>query len=405
MLDLLAETIVQALGFGVAAVNIARPDGSLEVIAVTGDDQARMTLLGTVFSADIWDQVLAVSEPWGRLRFADHRDEAATPELPCWVPDFVPIATEDAWHPRDALFAPLIAEDGSRLGILSVDLPHGGRRPGSATCNALGAFAVSTALAIEHASLRSRAESSQRSLQQLAKQDSLTGVGNRSMLFEGLQDAATARSQQGPLLSLAFLDLDGFKVVNDRHTHHVGDHILQVVARRTRQAVRPDDTVVRWSADEFLVLFEQLDDERAGLALVRRVPRTVAEPIRHLDQDFAVTASLGVAFCPPGDQIDADELMRRADAAMYRSKRIGRDAFAVFGTLDKPPKVIRSRTGRGGYLASGAPTYCAPRIRSVHLRPDRGSPAYVHAGHEARGRRPAGRGRADLRWPAGGHTA
>jgi hypothetical protein len=222
MLDLLAETIVQALGFGVAAVHIARPDGSLEVIAVAGDEQARKTLLGTVDSADIWDQVLAVSEPWGRLRFADHRNEAANPELLSRVPDFVPIATEDAWHPQDALFAPLIAEDGSRPGILSVDLPYGGRRPGAATCNALGAFAVSTALAIEHATLRSRAESSERSLQQLAKQDSLTGVGNRSMLFERLQDTATARSQKGALLALAFLDLDGFKVVNDRHTHHVG---------------------------------------------------------------------------------------------------------------------------------------------------------------------------------------
>src|SRR5450759_776199 len=145
MLDLLAQTIVQALGFGVAAVNIARPDGSLEVISVAGDEQARKMLLGAVYSAEIWDQVLAVSEPWGRLRFADHRNEEANPDLLSWIPDFVPIADEDAWHPEDALFAPLIAEDGSRLGILSVDLPHDGRRPNSATCDALGAFAVSAA--------------------------------------------------------------------------------------------------------------------------------------------------------------------------------------------------------------------------------------------------------------------
>jgi diguanylate cyclase (GGDEF)-like protein len=336
MLDLLAQTIVQALGFGVAAVNIARPDGSLEVIAVAGDEQARKVLLGTVYSAEIWDQVLAVSESWGRLRFADHRNEKANPDLLSWIPDIVPIDAEDAWHPEDALFAPLIAEDGSRLGILSVDVPHDGRRPNSATCDALGAFAVSTALAIEHATLRSRAESSERSLQRLAKQDSLTGVGNRAMLFERLQDPATARCQQRSLLALAFLDLDGFKVVNDRHTHHVGDHILQVVAHRIRKVVRPDDTVVRWGGDEFLVLFEQLDDETAGLELVQRVLSTVAEPIRHLDQEFAVTASLGVAFCPAGDRVDADELVRRADAAMYRSKRIGRNAFSVFDSLDNP---------------------------------------------------------------------
>ena len=79
MLDLLAETIVKALGFGVAAVNIARPDGSLEVISVAGDEQARKMLLGTVYRAEIWDQILAVSEPWGLLRFADHRNEEANP--------------------------------------------------------------------------------------------------------------------------------------------------------------------------------------------------------------------------------------------------------------------------------------------------------------------------------------
>jgi diguanylate cyclase (GGDEF)-like protein len=336
MLDLLAQTIVQALGFGVAAVNIARPDGSLEVISVAGDEQARKTLLGTVYSAEIWDQILGVSEPWGRLRFADHRNEEANPDLLSWIPDVIPLQVDDAWHPQDALFAPLIAEDGSRLGILSVDLPQDGRRPNSATCDALGAFAVSAALAIEHATLRSRAESSERALQQLAKQDSLTGVGNRSMLFERLHRAAGASVGHRPLLALAFLDLDGFKVINDRHTHNVGDHILQVVARRIRHAVRPDDTVVRWGGDEFLVLFEQVEDEAAALELVQRVLTAVAEPIGHLNQVFVVTASLGVVFCAAADTVDPDELVRRADAAMYRSKRIGRNAFAVFDSLCDP---------------------------------------------------------------------
>jgi diguanylate cyclase (GGDEF)-like protein len=330
MLDLLAQTIVQALGFGVAAVNITRPDGSLEVISVAGDEQARKMLLGAVYSAEIWDQVLAVSEPWGRLRFADHRNEEANPDLLSWIPDIVPIADEDAWHPEDALFAPLIAEDGTRLGILSVDLPHDGRRPNAATCSALGAFAVSTALAIEHATLRSRAESSERTLRQLAKHDSLTGVGNRSMLFERLQHAATARPEHRSLLALAFLDLDDFKVINDRHTHAVGDLILQAVARRIRTVVRPHDTVVRWGGDEFLVLLEQLDHEAAGLAVVQRILAAVAEPIRYLDQEFAVTASLGVTFCPVDVAIDVDQLVHRADSAMYRVKRIGHNDFAVF---------------------------------------------------------------------------
>jgi diguanylate cyclase (GGDEF)-like protein len=330
MLDLLAQTIVQALGFGVAAVNITRADGSLEVISVAGDEQARKLLLGTVQSAEIWDQILAVSESWGLLRFADHNNQEADPDLLSWIPDFVPIEAEDAWHPDDALFAPLTAADGSRLGILSVDLPHDGRRPSSATCRALEAFAVSTALAIENATLRARAETSERSLRELAKFDSLTGVGNRSMLFERLEHAATLRPERRRVLALAFIDLDGFKAVNDLYSHGVGDLVLQMVARRLRTVVRPHDTVVRWGGDEFLVLLEQLDDETAAQEVARRIVAVVAEPIKLYGHECNVTASVGLAFCGAADQLDADDLVRQADSAMYRVKRTGRNAYEVF---------------------------------------------------------------------------
>ncbi len=334
MLDLLAQTIVQALGFGVAAINIARPDGSLEVVSVAGDEEARTMLLGTSSSAEVWDQILEVSEPWGRLRFADHSNEAANLELLSWVPDIVPDSAEDAWHPEDALFAPLTAQDGSRLGILSVDLPHDGLLPSQATRNALEAFAISTALAIEHATLRSRAESSERLLRHLAKHDSLTGVGNRSMLFERLQHAASARPERRSLLAVAFIDVDDFKTINDRYTHDVGDRILQAVAQRIRAVVRPHDTVVRWGGDEFLVLLEHLENEVAGLDVVQRILTAVAEPIRLGEREFAVTASLGVTFCHGVDHVDADELVGRADSAMYRAKDFGRNAFAVFDSVE-----------------------------------------------------------------------
>lgn len=336
MLDLLAETIVQALGFGVAVVNIARPDGSLEVVSVAGDEQARNMLLGTVQSAELWDEILAVSDPWGRLRFADHKNQDANSDLLSWVPDVVPSDAEGAWHPADALFAPLTAADGSRLGILSVDLPHDGRRPTATTCSALEAFAVSTALAIEHATLRARAELSERSLRELAKFDSLTGVGNRSMLFERLEHAATARPEQRSLLALAFIDLDGFKVINDSYSHDVGDLVLQTVARRIRTVVRPHDTVVRWGGDEFIVLLEQLDGDAAAVDVAQRILAAAAEPIRHRDQEWSVTASVGLAFCRVADTFDVDELVRQADSAMYSAKRAGRNAYAVFDKAADP---------------------------------------------------------------------
>ena len=337
MLDLLAQTIVKALGFGVAAVNIARPDGSLEVVSVAGDEQARKMLLWTVQSAETWDHLLAVSEPWGRLRFADHRNQDANSDLLSWVPDIVPIDAEDAWHPEDALFAPLTAADGSRLGILSVGLPHDGRRPTATTCSALEAFAVSTALAIEHATLLSRAESSERSLRELAKFDSLTGVGNRSMLIERIEHAATVRPERRSPLALAFIDLDGFKIINDSYSHDIGDLVLRRVAGRIRRVVRPHDTVVRWGADQFIVLFELLDDVAVAEHVAQRILAAAAEPIRDHDQEWGVTVSIGLAFCRAVDKLDVDELVRRANSAMYRAKRAGRNTYAVFDNVGDPP--------------------------------------------------------------------
>ena len=327
MLDLLTQTIVSALGFGVAVINMAHPDGTFEVASVAGDESDRATLLGTVDSAEIWDGLLAASEPWGPLRFADHRNESARSDLLSWIPDVEPVEAEDAWHPEDALFAPLIGSDGTRVGILSVDLPADGRRPSPATCRALEGFAVCTALAIEHATLRARAEESERLLKEQARRDSLTGVGTRSVLFDRLAHALTARR---PVLALAFIDLDGFKVVNDRFSHSVGDEVLATVAGRIRAVVRPHDTVVRWGGDEFLVLFEELDGTDDVTPAVERIMAAVARPVRYDGQDLRVTASVGVAFQHPEDDFDADELVRRADVAMYSVKNAGRDGFAVY---------------------------------------------------------------------------
>lgn len=338
MLDLLAETIVQALGFGVAVVNIARPDGSLRAVSVAGDDDARENLLGTAEGAEVWDQLLAVSEPWGRLRFADHRNEAANVGGLRWVPDLEPIDAEDAWHPEDALFAPLVATDGSRLGILSVDCPQGGRRPSSATCHALEAFVVSAALAIEHAALRARAEASEQRFRHLASHDQLTGVGNRSMLLHQLERAVTASEEERFLIAVIFVDLDGFKAINDTRSHQTGDHVLQAVAHRVQGSVRQQDTVARWGGDEFVILLEQLASEQVAREIAQRITAALAQPLRDISPDLSLTASVGVAFGRPADHLSSDQLITQADAAMYEAKKSGRNAWAIFPhEQDSPP--------------------------------------------------------------------
>jgi diguanylate cyclase (GGDEF)-like protein len=330
MLDLLAATIVQALCFGVACINIARPDGSLQVVAVAGDDDARRALLGTVTEAETWDELLSVSEAWGLLRFADHRNEAAKVDTLSWVPATMPTDVEDAWHPEDALYAPLTASDGSRLGTLSVDLPQDGRRPSPTSCRALEAFVISAALAIEHAALRAAAETSERRYRHLAHHDPLTGVGNRSMLLDRLEHALTRRPVDGSLVTVVFVDLDGFKRINDHHSHDAGDHVLQVVARRIEALVRPHDTVVRWGGDEFLVLLENLNDETAALMVAERITAAVAEPIRRFGYDLSTTASVGVALRRPAEHVSVDDLITGADAAMYAAKHLGGNAYTVF---------------------------------------------------------------------------
>ncbi len=334
MLDLLAETIVQALGFGVAVVNLTRVDGTLEVVSVAGDEGARLLLLGTTDTAERWQQMLAASEDWGRLRFQDHNHDLADPDLLTWIPDVEVVDAEDAWHPEDALFAPLVAEDGALLGVLSVDLPLDGRRPNLATRHALEAFAVSAALAIEHATMRQRAELSERAVLQQATHDSLTGLANRTLLEGRLRNSLTSHHEE-LMTALVFIDLDRFKLINDLHSHATGDQVLRAVAHRITAAIRPYDTAARWGGDEFLVLLERLPDVRVAVEVVQRISDSLAFPVTTGDGPIAVTASMGVSLMRPEDsfeEADAEELIRRADAAMYEVKHTGRNGYAMFDT-------------------------------------------------------------------------
>lgn len=155
-LQLVADTIVESLGFEVATINLVdeADDSAMVVVAVSGPQEVRELLLGRRQGRSGWAQLLAASEPWGRLRFLDHASAVTDPsDMLTWIPDIPVVDEPDAWHPEDALFAPLEDADGRHLGVLSVDLPRDGKRPGPATRHALEAFAVTAWLAIRHATL------------------------------------------------------------------------------------------------------------------------------------------------------------------------------------------------------------------------------------------------------------
>jgi diguanylate cyclase (GGDEF)-like protein/PAS domain S-box-containing protein len=159
-------------------------------------------------------------------------------------------------------------------------------------------------------------------LSEQAVRDPLTGLANRTLLLERLRAALSrdARSRGGT--GLLFLDLDGFKAVNDRHGHGVGDAVLRAVARRLTAAVRPSDTVARLGGDEFVVLVEAPADSDLE-PVVRRFAAAFEEPLHQELAGTPVGVSIGTAWVQGGDSTP-DELLRRADAAMYRNKRARR---------------------------------------------------------------------------------
>ena len=180
--------------------------------------------------------------------------------------------------------------------------------------------------AIRYAIERKRAE---RRLHFLAKHDPLTGLANR-VLFQDRIVQALRRLGDGRdrLIGLIFIDLDGFKPVNDRYGHEVGDMLLRAVAKRLIGAVRRTDTVARMGGDEFTVILEGLHRRADAVRVAEKVLATLATPFDVSGTEITVSASLGVALAERADE-DADSLIRRADAAMYQAKAGGGHRFEL----------------------------------------------------------------------------
>lgn len=153
-------------------------------------------------------------------------------------------------------------------------------------------------------------------LKDLALTDALTGIANRSEMAARLEHAVARRDQRGALL---FLDLDGFKAVNDNYGHAVGDRLLQEVAQRLQHAIRPEDTCGRWAGDEFLVLAETVAEPAEAAALVERVAAVIEQPLEIDGTVFRPQVSVGVALLAQAHS--CEQALAVADQDMYRVKR------------------------------------------------------------------------------------
>ena len=171
----------------------------------------------------------------------------------------------------------------------------------------------------------------QRQLEYLAYHDALTGLPNRLLLFDRLRQAITRSDRERHRIAVCYLDLDGFKPVNDCHGHKNGDRLLIELARRLESAVRAPDTVCRLGGDEFVLLLAGLGSRLECTRILERVSRILSQP-HALDnaQTVAVSSSIGVALYPD-DGHDPDTLLRHADQAMYQAKQNGRGKVQFFG--------------------------------------------------------------------------
>jgi diguanylate cyclase (GGDEF)-like protein/PAS domain S-box-containing protein len=168
-------------------------------------------------------------------------------------------------------------------------------------------------------------------LERIAHYDALTGLPNRVLLADRLQqNMNNARRHRRPL-ALVYMDLDGFKPVNDSHGHHVGDQLLQKVAQSLQQELRAGDTIARLGGDEFIAVISEINREEEQ-ALFNRLLQAASRSHLCGGLELRVSASLGVSFYPQDEEVDADQLMRQADQAMYQAKLAGKNRYHLFDT-------------------------------------------------------------------------
>ena len=195
----------------------------------------------------------------------------------------------------------------------------------SAVRNPLGATTHYVALFTDITSIKEN----ERKLERIAHYDALTGLPNRVLLSDRLQQAMARCQRKGHSLAVAFIDLDGFKAVNDLHGHEQGDDLLVALAQRLQSSLREGDTLSRMGGDEFVAVLSDLEHLHDCHPVLDRMLRAAADPVRLGDRLFQLSASIGVTLFP-ADGVGPDLLIRHADQAMYQAKQAGKNRYHLF---------------------------------------------------------------------------
>ncbi|HEY7631342.1 MAG TPA: EAL domain-containing protein [Thermoleophilaceae bacterium] len=210
-------------------------------------------------------------------------------------------------------------EQGTVIGSLAVSSRERGRRFSLVDQEMLSAFA-------EHASLALAAARAGDTLRQ-ALTDPLTGLANRNLFLDRLEHALARSARNAAAVTVIFIDLDRFKLVNDTLGHAAGDALLVEVAARIRGCLRRAETAARFGGDEFAILLEDAADELAAAHVAERIAAALREPFDIADRELFTSASIGIAL---GTSEEPEELLRNADVAMYRAKTLGKNRCEIF---------------------------------------------------------------------------
>ena len=204
-------------------------------------------------------------------------------------------------------------------------------------------------------------------LEHMAKFDVLTGLPNRSLLADRLSQAMVKCQRRDESLAVVFLDIDNFKVINDKHGHDVGDQLLIIISHRMKEALREGDTLARLGGDEFIAVLADLANTEDFQPVLERLLLATAKPVVIGELILHVSTSIGVTLYPQ-DTVDADQLMRHADQAMYLAKEAGKNCYRLFDTAhDDALKIQRENIGdiRSAFNRREFVLYYQPKVNML----------------------------------------